>query len=87
MLSFNQVVGERLLYEQRVVEDTISSADWSCDPSGLTISALPITDTTKSQALISSVNVGIFVVTAKLTLASGQVRKGQVQLEIFRVSP
>ena len=81
MQEFPQVVGEKILYSQSVVGDSISAANWSSSPGGPTVQ--PVTpDGDTAEAFFSSLDKGTFVLTCALSLASGQVRKGQARIVV-----
>ena len=81
---FTQLIGETVLYEQDIVNDSITNAVWSVDQPGATLGS-PITTTTNSQVTFSSTVVGNYVLTVTLTLLSGQVLEGQARINVIAV--
>lgn len=81
MDAFTQKVRETRYYEQDVVGDTINSAEWMVQPAGPTLSGF-VVQSSKVQALFSSNVPGSFVLTVKMSMASGQVLRGQARITV-----
>lgn len=85
MTSFTQIIDEYVPYRQDVVNDTITTAEWSVEPTGPQVTPVPPSSTT-AQAFFSYGIPGVFVLSVKLTLASGAIRIGQARISILDVS-
>jgi hypothetical protein len=81
MLS-TQVAGEKIFYIQRISgNDTISSATWSVLPVGPTLQS--ISNSTKNTKVLFGNSVpGSFTLTVTITLTSGQIVIGTVDISV-----
>lgn len=79
-----QCVGENIAYEQDITGDTIQSAAWSVAPAGPTLSGQQ--DTTTSSIILFQSNVeGVWILSVRLTTSTGQIRIGQMRIEVVTV--
>lgn len=84
MLSYTQLVGEDVCYQQDVLNDTIESAVWSTDQPGPVLSGV-VTTSGYSLVYMSQAIPGSFVLSVQLNLTSGQVRIGQARINVIQV--
>ncbi len=70
--SFNQLVGEKIRYQQSITGDVIASALWDA-PDGFTISS-QVDNATDTSVLLLAGPTGASKVTCAMTMTSGQIR-------------
>lgn len=84
MTRTTQIIGETLTYQQTVINDTIESAAWSVDQTEPVIVPIDPSTTVASTTFACTV-AGSYVLTVALTLTSGQIKYGQIRIDVIAV--
>lgn len=83
MNQFTQLIGENIVYEQDVQNDTITAASWTVAPSGPVLT-LPNFTPTAATVQFMSASEGTYILEVSLTLMSGQIRIGQARIQVLK---